>query len=197
MRAIRTGNRTPIIGPLAANEGVEGGKTELIDATSISMPVPAVRAVRPRGEVAEIPVFQKTICQARRSESPVSPSGSGTTVEPIRECRELPFLWILRVRANLSPPQTSGLDRTDIHLRCSLGNLGGQCKTGHAGSLRASPADREIALVSGAVPAVDPRDESVHRIPDRKGSRWGPSVPLGLAAGASPARGDAAETQLP
>src|SRR5208283_144309 len=52
---------------------------------------------------------------------------------------------------------------------------------------RASPAHREIALVSGAVPAVGRRDESVHRIPDRKGSRWGPLVPLVLAASASPA----------
>src|SRR5438309_8411396 len=41
-------------------------------------------------------------------------------------------------------------------------------------------SDREIALVSGAVPAVGRRDESVHRTPDRRGNRWGPSVPLGL-----------------
>src|SRR5438309_10581434 len=47
-------------------------------------------------------------------------------------------------------------------------------------------SDREIALVSGAVPAVGRRDESVHRTPDRRGNRWGPSVPLGLAAGGSP-----------
>jgi hypothetical protein len=35
--------------------------------------------------------------------------------------------------------------------------------------------------------AAGRRDESVHRISGRKGSRWGPSVPLEHAAGASPA----------
>src|SRR5947208_1853848 len=53
------------------------------------------------------------------------------------------------------------------------------------GRCRALPADREIVLGSGAVPAVGRHDESVHRIPDRKGSRWGPSVPFGPAVGAS------------
>src|SRR6266700_2317554 len=48
-------------------------------------------------------------------------------------------------------------------------------------------ADREIALASSVAPAVVRHSESVHRTPDRRRSRWVPSVPLGLAAGASPA----------
>src|ERR1700740_1269738 len=39
----------------------------------------------------------------------------------------------------------------------------------------------------GAVPAVGHLAASVRRTPDKRGSRWVPSVPLGLAAGAFPA----------
>src|SRR5207302_11273121 len=53
---------------------------------------------------------------------------------------------------------------------------------------RVGSVDGDVALVSGAVLAVGGRDESVHRIPDRKGSRWGRLVPLELAADAFPTR---------
>ena len=84
----------------------------------------------------------------------------------------------------------NGLTKVDprIQVTAALGVLGIPGLTAYFGLLDiGQPKAGETVLVSGAVPVVGRRDESVRQTPDRRGSRWGPSVPLALAAVASPA----------